>query len=94
MTSLPDPSSTALSIVTGPAITKGVLADAKKMGVKRIWFQPGTFDEEILEAAKGEFEVVVGGKEAGSVGEAGWCVIADGERCLKEAGREFARREA
>jgi predicted CoA-binding protein len=94
VSSLSDPANTALSIVTGPAITKGVLTDAKKVGVKAVWFQPGTYDDEILAGAKGEFEVVVGGKQEGTEGKEGWCVIADGERCLKEAGRKWESQEA
>jgi hypothetical protein len=45
--------------------------------------QPGSFDEEGLEYAKREFKASVGG-EGGRGGE-GWCVLVDGEGCLKAA---------
>ncbi len=51
--------------------------------------QPGSFDEEGLEYAKREFKAGVGG-EGGRGGE-GWCVLVDGEGCLKAA--EAAEKE-
>lgn len=52
-----------------------------------MWLQPGTFDDEILQFAFKEFEAGVGG-EGGRGGE-GWCVLVDGERAAKAAGKEI-----
>ena len=61
-----------------------MLEEAKKLGVKGIWLQPGTFDNGILEKAREDFEVVVAG-EGGAGGE-GWCVLVDGVKAAKAAG--------
>ena len=89
---LSDPSSTALSFLTPPAITSKVLAEAQKAGVKSIWLQPGSFDDRILEDAKGKFENVIGGYEEGTVGGEGWCVLVDGENVLDEIGRSWKQQ--
>ncbi len=49
--------------------------------------QPGTFDDEVLRYALKEFKAGVGG-EGGAGGE-GWCVLVDGERVAKAAGKEL-----
>lgn len=48
ISALPHPTETGVSIITPPKITKKVLEEAKKLGVKSVWLQPGTYDEEIL----------------------------------------------
>lgn len=67
-------------------VTKEVLLEAKQAGVTAVWFQPGSFDDEILDHAKKEFEAVIGG-EGGRGGE-GWCVLVDGDRFLDAARKE------
>ena len=89
---LPDPASTALSFLTPPKITSKVLAEAQKAGIKSIWLQPGSFDEKILEDAKGKFENVVGGFEEGTVGGEGWCVLVDGDNVLDDVGRNWKQQ--
>ena len=42
----------SLSIVTPPAITRQVVADAIDAGVKNIWMQPGAEDEQASQAAR------------------------------------------
>lgn len=42
----------SLSIVTPPAITRKVVADAVAAGVKVIWMQPGAEDDEASNAAR------------------------------------------
>ncbi|CAG8960997.1 hypothetical protein HYFRA_00002536 [Hymenoscyphus fraxineus] len=86
LSALPDPSNTGVSIITPPKVTKKVLEEAKKIGVRRVWLQPGTFDDEILGFAKSEFEAGVGGEGGG--GSEGWCVLVDGEKAIRDAGRE------
>jgi predicted CoA-binding protein len=58
-------------------VTRGVLREAKEAGVRAVWLQPGSFDEEGLSWARGEFETVVAGE--------GWCVLVDGEAGLEGA---------
>ncbi|KAG9259161.1 CoA binding domain-containing protein [Emericellopsis atlantica] len=87
LTALPNPKETAVSIITHPAITIDVLKEANRVGVPSIWLQPGTWDDAVLAFAneKGNFENVVYG-DGGRGGE-GWCVLVDGERVAKAAGK-------
>lgn len=87
LSALPSPKETAVSIITHPAITIDVLKEANKIGIPSIWLQPGTWDDDVLKFAKadGAFESVVFGP--GGRGSAGWCVLVDGEKSLKENGR-------
>ena len=64
-----------------------VLEEAKKLGVPSIWLQPGTFDDEVLKLALGQgaFQSVVYGN--GGRGHDGWCVLVDGEKAMKDAGK-------
>ncbi|OTA59176.1 NAD(P)-binding protein [Hypoxylon sp. EC38] len=88
---LPDPEHTSLSIITPAPVTLNVLKEAKKLGIPAVWLQPGTWDEAVLKFARGEGEdggykgAVVAGD--GGNGHGGWCVLVDGERGLKAAGK-------
>ena len=42
----------SLSIVTPPAVTRQVVADAINAGVKQIWMQPGAEDKTASDAAR------------------------------------------
>ena len=42
----------ALSIITPPAVTRKVVAEAIAAGVKHIWMQPGAEDAEASESAR------------------------------------------
>ena len=64
-----------------------MLEEAKKLGIKAVWLQPGTFDDKVMEFANESFEAAVGGD--GGRGSEGWCVLVDGERAAKLAGREI-----
>jgi predicted CoA-binding protein len=81
LSALPNPKSTSVSIITPPKITRKVLEEAKGLGIKSVWLQPGTFDDEVLGYARKEFENAVGGE--GGVGSEGWCVLVDGGRALE-----------
>ena len=89
---LEDPQSTSLSVVCAPPVTKDLLKEAKDVGIKAVWLQPGTYDDEILRYATTEFEAGIGGMEGGTVGGEGWCVLVDGEKALKDAGRKWEAR--
>ncbi|NMA66758.1 MAG: CoA-binding protein [Clostridiaceae bacterium] len=44
---LPD----VIDMVVSPKRTKDVLMEAARLGIKYIWFQPGTYDDEVLKLA-------------------------------------------
>ncbi|KAM3561108.1 hypothetical protein ARSEF4850_003381 [Beauveria asiatica] len=87
VSALPNPKETGVSIITHPGITIGVLKEAKTAGIPSIWLQPGTWDDEVLKfaLAEGTFEAVVYGE--GGRGHDGWCVLIDGDKALKAAGK-------
>ncbi|KAG9229758.1 CoA binding domain-containing protein [Amylocarpus encephaloides] len=87
LSALPNPTETSVSIITPPKVTKKVLEEAKKLGIPAVWLQPGTFDDEILNFAFKEFKAGVGGD--GGDGSEGWCVLVDGEKAAKAAGKQF-----
>ncbi|POS69969.1 hypothetical protein DHEL01_v211637 [Diaporthe helianthi] len=93
LSDLPDPKETSVSIITPPPVTLKVLEEAKKLRIPAVFLQPGTFDDEVLKFARdaeGEdagFKAVVAGFGGGTVGSEGWCVLVDGERGLKKAGK-------
>jgi len=69
------------------------LTRCRRAQVPAVFLQPGTFDDEVLKFARdgeGEdagFKAVVAGFGGGTVGSEGWCVLVDGERGLKKAGK-------
>ncbi|GAW10803.1 hypothetical protein ANO14919_001380 [Xylariales sp. No.14919] len=87
---LPDPKQTSLSVITPPPVTLEVLKEAKRVGIPAVWLQPGTFDDEVIKFANGKDtdgyagEVIAG---EGGVGSEGWCVLVDGEKGLRSAGK-------
>ncbi|KAI4866829.1 NAD(P)-binding protein [Hypoxylon rubiginosum] len=92
---LPDPEHTSLSVITPAPVTLNVLREAKKLGIPAVWLQPGTWDEAVIKYARGgEDEADEEGGYEGAVvagdggdGHGGWCVLVDGERGLKAAGK-------
>jgi predicted CoA-binding protein len=93
VSALSRPTDTALTFLTPPSVTRKVLKEAKDTGVKAVWLQPGSFDDEDLEFAKKNFESAVGGYEKGTVGGEGWCVLVDGENSLEAAGKPVVRQK-
>ncbi|PNY24216.1 Uncharacterized protein TCAP_05850 [Tolypocladium capitatum] len=87
LSALPNPKQTSVSIITPPAVTVGVLEEAKKLGIPAVWMQPGTFDDSVLEfaLADGAFGSVVYGD--GGRGHEGWCILVDGEAAMADAGK-------
>ncbi len=41
-----------IDVVVAPERSKSVLAEAIELGIENIWFQPGTFTPEIVEASE------------------------------------------
>lgn len=76
---------TAVSIITPPAVTLKTLGTAKALGIQSVFLQPGTFNDEVLAFARENFKTVLAGP--GGWGSEGWCVLVDGERGLKSAGK-------
>lgn len=74
-------------------MTRKVLAEAKSAGVKSVWLQPGSFDEDGMRFAKDNFENAIGGFDAGTSGGEGWCVLVDGESALEAAGKPIQRQK-
>ncbi|KAF9958820.1 hypothetical protein BGZ65_001172 [Modicella reniformis] len=70
LSSLPgSPAEYHVSIITPPAVTKSVLEEAHKNGIKRVWLQPDVESPEALAYAKeAGIHVIAGGP----------CVLVDG----------------
>jgi predicted CoA-binding protein len=52
----------SLSIITPPAITEQIVADAIAKGIKNIWMQPGAESQKAIEMAeKNNVNVIAGG---------------------------------
>ncbi|KAF5380361.1 hypothetical protein D9615_004730 [Tricholomella constricta] len=49
---LSSPKTTALSVITPPKVTLGVLKKAKELDVPALWIQPGAEDEAVLQYIK------------------------------------------
>ncbi|KAI1133218.1 CoA binding domain-containing protein [Nemania abortiva] len=87
---LPEPTQTSLSVITPPPVTLEVLKEAKRVGIPAVWLQPGTFDAEVIKFAHGKDtdgyagDVIAG---EGGAGSEGWCVLVDGEKGMREAGK-------
>lgn len=79
-----------------PAFPRQRLTRHHPCPVPAVFLQPGTFDDEVIKFARdgegedagaGAFKAVVAGFGGGTVGSEGWCVLVDGERGLKKAGK-------
>lgn len=61
LTSLPEIPA-ALSIITPPAVTEVVVEEAAKLGIQKLWLQPGAESPRALERARElGLEVIAGG---------------------------------
>ncbi|KAI0133021.1 CoA binding domain-containing protein [Xylariales sp. AK1849] len=90
LSALLHPKQTSVSIITPPSATLQVLKEAKELGIPAVWMQPGSFDDEVLEFARGSGDAGFGGEVVagnGGRGSEGWCVLVDGERGLTAAGK-------
>ncbi|MFK8112876.1 MAG: CoA-binding protein [Rubripirellula sp.] len=55
------PAIESLSIITPPAVTEKIVAQAIEAGVKHVWMQPGAESETAIEAARGAGMTVIAG---------------------------------
>jgi predicted CoA-binding protein len=83
---LQDPTNTSVSVITPPEVTEKVLEEAVKLGVKRVWLQPGSWNEGsgLLENLRERGVTVVAGGQK-ELGHEGACVLVHGEDGLKGA---------
>lgn len=52
----------AVSIITPPAITEGLVAEAARLGIRHLWMQPGAESPRVLELAREHgLEPIAGG---------------------------------
>ena len=51
LSALPEPAR-AVSIITPPAVSLGVVEEAARLGIHHLWMQPGAEDEAVLERAR------------------------------------------
>lgn len=75
---LPFPIKTSISIITPPSVTLGVLEQAKKLGMKEIWIQPGAEDQKVIGFAKeneANMNIILGGP----------CILVKGSALLQES---------
>ncbi|RCH86891.1 hypothetical protein CU098_005088 [Rhizopus stolonifer] len=54
-----DPANTSISIITPPSVTLNVLQEAKRLGFKSIWIQPGAEDSHVVEYVEKENDLQV-----------------------------------
>ena len=57
---LPEPVE-SLSIITPPAVTEKIVAEAVELGVETIWMQPGAESDAAIELARKNGSVVIAG---------------------------------
>lgn len=89
LSALSNPTETSLSIVTRPEITLDTLRTAKKLGIQRVWFQTGSYDDKVLDFARGNFKAVVAGIPGSNAIPHGWCILVHGESAASAAGRKL-----
>ena len=94
VSSLEEPKNTSLSFLTPPPVTLQILREAKSAGVRSVWLQPGSFDDQTWKYAQENFESAIGGYAKGTVGGEGWCVLVDGERVLDQIARDWKNETA
>lgn len=73
------PDKTALSVITPPAVTLKILQDAKQLGIKHIWIQPGGEDQKVIDFANSnqDLDIILGGP----------CILVQGPGLLQSRGR-------
>ena len=77
---LESPSDTSLSFLTPPKVTLKSLQEARQKGVRRVWLQPGSYDDSMLSDVESMgFETVIA---------KGRCILREGEKGLKALKRE------
>jgi predicted CoA-binding protein len=81
---LPNPTNTAISIITPPKVTLQVLKDAKRIGIQYVWIQPGGEDKAVIDYVndhKSSLYVILGGP----------CILVDGPSLLQNYRKEEGR---
>ncbi|TPX56874.1 hypothetical protein PhCBS80983_g04229 [Powellomyces hirtus] len=79
LSALPCASSYAISVITPPSVTRGVIAQAEELGIRHVWLQPGAEDAEALATATASgMNVIAGG---------GVCVLVSGSEAMRAAAK-------
>ncbi|ORZ14799.1 NAD(P)-binding protein, partial [Absidia repens] len=70
---LVDPQLTSVSVITPPSITLQVLKDCQRLGISKIWLQPGAENKQVLDTAQElDLKIIAGGP----------CILVDGPSLL------------
>ncbi|KAI8824113.1 CoA-binding protein [Fimicolochytrium jonesii] len=78
LSTLTDPASYSVSVITPPKITKNIIQEAADLGIKNVWLQPGAESEEALALGREKGLNVISG---------GPCVLVHGEEAIKAASK-------
>ncbi|KAI9593401.1 CoA-binding protein [Syncephalis fuscata] len=71
LTTLSEPTHTAVSVITPPRVTLTVLKQAKELGIPYLWLQPGAENEECIQyATEAQLNIIYGGP----------CILVDGDK--------------
>ncbi|ORY77685.1 CoA-binding protein [Protomyces lactucae-debilis] len=80
---LPAPRETSVSVVVPPAVTLKLLDQARDLGIRNLWLQPGSFDDSVMARAKelsDDLNVIAQGR----------CILVEGS----EGASQFHARQA
>ncbi|CAO3590973.1 unnamed protein product [Absidia cylindrospora] len=70
---LVEPQLTSVSVITPPSITLQVLKDCQRLGISKIWLQPGAENKQVLDTAQElGLNIIAGGP----------CILVDGPSLL------------
>ena len=73
---LPYPTQTSVSVITPPSVTEKVLQDAKSLGIKNMWLQPGSENDACVAfAAANGMNLISGGP----------CILVSGAQSLAKS---------
>ncbi|KAJ3190174.1 hypothetical protein HDU85_000465 [Gaertneriomyces sp. JEL0708] len=76
LSALLDPSAVSVSVITPPKVTRGIIEEAAKLGIKNIWLQPGAESAEAIQLATDhKMNIIAGGP----------CVLVSGEEAKRAA---------
>jgi predicted CoA-binding protein len=71
LSELPDPTHTAISVITPPKVTLQVLQKAAALGIPYLWLQPGAENDECIQFAKEhQLSIIYGGP----------CILVQGDQ--------------
>lgn len=73
---LVNPTQTSVSVITPPSVTEKVLQEAKRLGIKNLWLQPGSENDTCIAfAADNGMNLIAGGP----------CILVSGAKSLAKS---------